>query len=149
MAFRRTNNPKMAEKDYLECVLLDRLFQDEYFAKNFVFAGGASVTKVYSISNRIGQDIDLACSEFEDIPDNRSKKKLNAFRRNFKDFVFEVIKPAVNYVLNQESQFMILTDRDWQALENKEHFMSSPTLHLLYKSEYGSQMTRIQFTIVL
>lgn len=148
LAFQRATNPKMAEKDYLECLVLEKLFQDEYVSKNLVFAGGASVTKAYNISNRIGQDIDLACSDFKDIPDNRSKKKLNTFRRDFKDYVFEVIRPAINNIINQDSQFMILTDRDWHALENKEHFMSSPTLHLLYNSKCGPEMGHLCIEII-
>lgn len=148
LAFRRTNNPKLAEKDYLECALLEKLFQDKYFSENFVFAGGASLAKSYNISHRIGQDIDLACGNFDEMPDNRSKKKLSTFRRNFKDFVFDVVKPAINDAINQNSEFMILTDRDWHALENKEHFMSSPTLHMLYKSEFGSGMGRLCIEII-
>ena len=36
LEFARTNNPKMAEKDYLECAILEKLFQNEYiiFHKN-------------------------------------------------------------------------------------------------------------------
>ena len=148
LAFARTNNPKMAEKDFLECAILDTLFQDEYINKNFLFAGGSSLTKSYKLSKRIGQDIDLACVEFTDIPDNRSKKKLNTFRRNFKDYVFDVLKPSINYIINQDSRFMIATDRDWKALENKEHFMSSPTLHLLYRSQFNSDMGHICLEII-
>lgn len=148
LAFLRTNNPKMAEKDYLECVVLEKLFQDENIRKDFVFAGGASVTKSYNISHRIGQDIDLACSGFDEIPDNRSKKKLSTFRKKFKNYVFDVVKPAINNIINQDSRFMILTDRDWNALENKEHFMSSPTLHLIYKSEFGSDMGHLCLEII-
>ncbi|MBR2012241.1 MAG: nucleotidyl transferase AbiEii/AbiGii toxin family protein [Alphaproteobacteria bacterium] len=148
LEFARTNNPKMAEKDYLECAILEKLFQNEYINKNFVFAGGASVTKSYNISNRIGQDIDLACSDFTDIPDMHSKKKLNTFRKNFKNYVFDVLKPAINNIINQDSRFMIVTDRDWNALENKEHFLSSPTLHLLYRSHFGTDMGHLCIEII-
>ena len=148
LAFNRTNNPKMAEKDFLECAILDNLFQDDYIRKNFVFAGGGSVTKSYCLSSRIGQDIDLACSEFVDVPDNRSKKKLNTFRKKFKNYVFDVLKPTINYIINQDSRFMLVTDRDWHALENKEHFMSSPTLHLLYRSQFSTDMGHICLEII-
>lgn len=36
-------NPRMAEKDYLECLILDKLFNDPYFQDNFVFAGTAAL----------------------------------------------------------------------------------------------------------
>ncbi len=148
LSFSRTNNPKMAEKDFLECAILDKLFQDEYIRTNFVFAGGASVAKSYNLTNRIGQDLDLACCNFTDIPDTRSKKKLNTFRKNFKNYVFDVVKPAINDIINQDSRFMIVTDRDWRVLENKEHFLSSPTLHLLYRSQFGSDMGHLCLEII-
>lgn len=148
LAFLRTNNPKMAEKDYLECLILDKLFQNDYIFNNFVFAGGGSLTKTYGLSQRIGQDIDLACANFADIPDTRSKKKLSNFRKSFKKFVFDTVKPVVNSAINQDSRFMIITDRDWNALENKEHFMSSPTLHVLYKSELGPDMGHLCIEII-
>lgn len=139
-AFQRTVNPKMAEKDYLECCILDELFQDDYIAKNFVFAGGGSITKAYNISQRIGQDIDLACSEFEDLPDIHTSRQLNVFKRKFKAFVFDVLRPKINYIINQDQKFMIVTDREWRVLDNQEQFMSSPTLHLLYRSAYGTKL---------
>lgn len=141
-------NPRMAEKDYLECAILDKLFQDSYINDNFVFAGGGSITKSYNISPRICQDLDLSCADFVDIPNDRSKKQLYNFKKDFKKFVFEVLKAKINYIINQNQQFMIATDRDWHALENKEQFMSSPTLHLLYKSAFGPEMGHICIEVI-
>ena len=41
-AFRRQKNPFRAEKDYLECVILNRLFEEPYFYDNFIFTGGGT-----------------------------------------------------------------------------------------------------------
>lgn len=147
-AFQRTSNPRMAEKDYIECAILEELFNDPYISKQFVFAGGGSITKSYNFSQRIGQDIDLACADFEELPDEHSKKQLTNFKKRFKTFVFDVLKPKVNYIINQDQQFMIATDRDWRALENKEQFLSSPTLHVLYKSAFGPEMGHLCLEII-
>lgn len=147
-AFQRTNNPKMAERDYLECVVLDKLFQDDYIQSRMVFAGGGTLTKAYSLSDRIGQDIDLACSEFKDVPDTRSKKQLSNFKRNFKEFVFDDIRPRFETILSQGAGFKIMTDRDWNSLRNEHQFMSSPTLHLLHPSAFTSDFLHICIEII-
>lgn len=141
-------NPRMAEKDYLECLILDKLFNDPYFQDNFVFAGGGSITKSYTFCRRIGQDIDLACADFEDIPDDRSGKQLQKFKKGFKQFVFEVLAPKINYIINTGSQFKIITDREWSALVNTEQYLASPTLHLLYTSKFGTDIGRLDIEII-
>lgn len=147
-ACQRTNNPKMAERDYLECVVLDKLFQDEYVKSNMVFAGGGTLTKAYCLSDRIGQDIDLACSDFTEVPDTRSKKQLSTFKRRFKEFVFDDIRPRFEQVLDYGAGFKIMTDRDWHSLRNEQQFMSSPTLHLLHPSAFTSDFLHICVEII-
>lgn len=58
-AINKTKNPRLAEQDYLECVVLDALFRDDYIYENFIFTGGATLSKSYNIGGRIGRDIDL------------------------------------------------------------------------------------------
>lgn len=145
---QQSPNPKMAEKDYLECLILDTLFNNPYFLDNFVFAGGGSITKSYTFCRRIGQDIDLACADFEDIPDNRSGKQLQKFKKGFRTFVFDVLAPKINYIINTDSQFKIVTDRDWRALVNNEQYLASPTLHLLYTSKFGLDIGRLDIEII-
>lgn len=142
-AFQNTANPKLAEKDYLECTVLDELFREPYFGDNFVFAGGGSITKSYKLCQRIGQDLDLSCQTFESLPDAPTKRELIKFKRRFKEYVFDDIKYKINAAINQSQQFMIMTDRDWHVLENKEQFMSFPTLHFLYKSAFDTSMGHI------
>lgn len=146
--FQKTNNPIMAERDYLECAILEQLFENQYIESNFKFAGGGSITKAYNISQRIGQDIDLSCSEFEELPDDRSKKQLDRFRKTFKKFVFEVLKPKINYLVNKDQQFMLITDADWRKLENKEEFLASPSLHFIYKSQFCSGIGHLTLEII-
>lgn len=145
---RKEPNPEMAEKDYLECLILDKLFSDAYICDNFVFAGGASLSKSYRMTNRIGQDIDLVCSDFDDIPDNHSRKQLDKFRKRFKATVFSDLKQKIGEVINKNQQFLIMTDGDWRGLKNTEQFMTSPTLHLMYKSEFSTNLGHLCIEII-
>ena len=145
---RKEPNPEMAEKDYLECLILDKLFSDAYICDNFVFADGASLSKSYRMTNRIGQDIDLVCSDFDDIPDNHSRKQLDKFRKRFKATVFSDLKQKIGEVINKNQQFLIMTDGDWRGLKNTEQFMTSPTLHLMYKSEFSTNLGHLCIEII-
>lgn len=145
---RKEPNPEMTEKDYLECLILDKLFSDAYICDNFVFAGGASLSKSYRMTNRIGQDIDLVCSDFDDIPDNHSRKQLDKFRKRFKATVFSDLKQKIGEVINKNQQFLIMTDGDWRGLKNTEQFMTSPTLHLMYKSEFSTNLGHLCIEII-
>jgi len=137
-AFQNTADPKAAEKDYYECAVLDELFRVPYFSDNFVFAGGGSITKSYKLCQRTAQDLDLSCQTFEKLPDVPTKRELIKFKRRFKEYVFDDVKYRIHASINQQQQFMIMSDRDWHVLENKEQYMSFPTLHLLYKSKFDA-----------
>ena len=136
-AFKKTQNPRLAEQDYLECVVLDALFQDEYISENFIFTGGATLSKSYSISQRVGKDIDLALVNFTDVPNDRTKKQLQKFKKNFKQYVFTDLKDKIASIINPDNTFTIITDHDWPSPENIGRVASSPALHLLYQSEFG------------
>jgi predicted nucleotidyltransferase component of viral defense system len=146
--FATQNNPSMAEKDYLECKILEQIFHDPFFANKFVFAGGGSITKSYSFSPRIGQDVDLAYNEFTDLSDTRSKKQLNTFRKNFKSFVFDILTPHINAIINKNNCFNILTDREQRALHNQEQWLSSPTIHIFYQSKFNKTPEDIRIEII-
>jgi predicted nucleotidyltransferase component of viral defense system len=120
----------------LECLVLEKLFTDQYLVENFVFSGGASISKSYNLTQRPCADIDLACRDFQEL-NEPSKNRLKKFRKDFKDFVFNVVKPKVNYIINQNHQFMIVTDREWKVLSNAEGRHSSTALHVFYKSAFG------------
>lgn len=141
-------NPQLAERDYLECSILDKLFQTPYFSNKCVFAGGGSIIKSYNLCHRATQDLDLSYQDFDDIPETPTKRQLNKFKRRFKDFVFDELKPKIGDAINPDQQFMIMTDRDWHVLENKEQFMSYPTLHILYKSAFDTNMGHICIEII-
>lgn len=146
--FAAAKNPVMAEKDYLECQILETLFSDEFFADNFVFAGGGSITKSYSFSPRVGQDVDLAYGAFIDVLSTRSKKQLNTFRKNFKTFVFDELTPRINKIINQNGEYIILTDREQRVLHNQEQWLSSPTIHVLYRSKIAESLEDIRIEII-
>lgn len=134
----KTQNPRLAEQDYLECAVLDALFRDEYIFENFIFTGGATLSKSYSIGGRIGRDIDLGLINFTDVPRDRSQKQLWNFKKRFKRFTFSELRDKIAQTINQHSRFEIITDHDWPSPETTERVASSPALHMLYKSEFGT-----------
>jgi len=134
-AFRRQKNPFRAEKDYLECVILNRLFEEPYFYDNFIFTGGGTVSKIYKIGTRIGQDIDLAFRDFEDLPETRSTRKLTNFKIKFNDFVFDDLKPRVAKIMKDIGDFTIITDKQVLLTQTTGKRRSAlPTLYIFYDS---------------
>jgi predicted nucleotidyltransferase component of viral defense system len=139
--------PRLAEKDMLECLMLEKLFTDQYLIENFVFSGGASISKSYNLTQRSCADIDLTCRDFQEL-NEPSKSRLKKFRADFKNFVFDVVKPKVNFIINQNQQFMIVTDRDWKALSDAGKRYSSPTLHVFYKSMFSVGAEHLSIEII-
>lgn len=136
-AINKTKNPRLAEQDYLECVVLDTLFRDDYIFENFIFTGGATLSKSYSIGGRIGRDIDLGLINFTDIPRDHTQKQLGNFKKRFKRFTFGELREKIAQIINADGRFEIITDHDWPSPENNERVASSPALHMLYQSEFG------------
>lgn len=136
-------NPLVAERDYMECRVLDALFADASLDKSMLFSGGATLSKSYNICPRISSDLDLVSTDFKDIPENRSINQLKKFHKRFKEFVFDKLRAEINYVVNQDKRFMIATDREWVALNNPEQQVSYPTLHLLYTSALNNSFEDI------
>lgn len=145
---RKSADPESAEKDYLECMILEKLFDNTYINDNMIFAGGASLSKSYKLSNRIAQDIDLVCTDFVDIPDIHSNKQLEKFKKNFNAKVFNDLKVRINEAINKNQQFLIMTDCDWRGFANTELFMTSPTLHLMYKSAFSTNLGHLCIEII-
>lgn len=146
--FAGAKNPAMAEKDFLECAILDKLFQDKFFAENFVFAGGGSITKSYAFSPRVSQDLDLACTVFCDIPDTPSRNQLKKFRKRFKTFIFETVAPRISALIATDNKYQIQTDREHCIRSNKEQWLSSPTIHIFYNSAFCDRPEEIHIEII-
>lgn len=137
-AINNTSNPRLAEQDYLECSVLDALFSDDYIYENFIFTGGATLSKCFSIGGRIGRDIDLGLINFTDVPDGRSQKQLGTFKKRFKYFTFGELRNRIANIINTDNRFEIITDHDWPSPENTGRIASSPALHMLYRSTFGT-----------
>lgn len=54
--------PVIVEKDYWVCWLLGRIFEQEEWARNIVFKGGTTLSKVFGVIERFSEDIDLSVS---------------------------------------------------------------------------------------
>lgn len=141
-------NPLDAERDYMECQILDTLFAAPSLRDNLLLSGGATITKSYHISYRISQDLDLIWTDFNDVPPDRSRRQLRRFKDRFKEFVFDQLRPGIHYAINQDLRFMITTDREWRALHSAKPQASFPTLHLLYKSMLNNSLNRICIEIM-
>lgn len=84
-AARMKTTPAVAEKDFWVTWVLDRLFSDDELARQLMFKGGTSLSKVYRLIERFSEDIDLILDwralSGEDPLAERSKarqEKLNA-----------------------------------------------------------------------
>lgn len=142
-AIKSASNPLDAERDYMECRILDTMFADKSLHGSLIFSGGATLTKSYNICQRISHDLDLVSSEFTELPADRTKRQLLMFKRRFKEFVFDQLRAQINYAVNQDKRFMLATDREWVALHNMEQQVSYPTLHLLYTSALNNSFEHI------
>lgn len=137
--FKSQKNPYLAEKDYLECMILDKLFAEPYFHDNFVFAGGGTITKIYRMGNRIGQDIDLALVDFDETPINSNQ--LKKFRKRFTNFVFTDLNIHVSACLEQIGDFSMITDHQLRKQNDTHTGAASPTLHVSYSSVLNPNIT--------
>lgn len=140
--------PIEAERDYIECKILDALFADASLADKLVFSGGATLSKSYNMRHRISHDLDLVCTDFTEVPQERSRRQLQSFKNRFKEFVFDQLRAGINYAINQDLHFMITTDREWRALHSPEQGMSYPVLHVLYKSVLNNSVGHINIEIM-
>lgn len=140
---RADTNPYLAERDFLECRLLSQLFENPDLFKHCVFAGGASLAKSYGLTYRTCQDLDVACIDFPEIPDNRTKRQLNQHKRDFKEFVFDTILAEVKYTINQNNCFSALTDR--QLSDGKQ---SAPVLHMFANSVLDNHQIQISIEFI-
>ena len=142
-AIKAAPNPLAAERDYMECRILDTMFADTSLQDFLIFSGGATLTKSYNICPRISHDLDLVTTDFTEVPSDRSINQLKKFHKHFKEFVFDELRAKINYAINQDKRFMITTDREWVALHNPEQRVSFPTLHLLYTSALNNSFEDI------
>ena len=141
-SFYDKQNPVMAEKDYLECVFLNKMFSEDFFNKSFIFAGGGTISKIYKIGSRIGQDIDLAFSDFEDLSCEHNTKTLNKFKNNFNNFVFEDLKPLLSEIFKDIGDFTIMTDKQIRASQTVKIGRALPTLYVFYSSNLNPKIQK-------
>ncbi len=140
--------PLEAERDYIECQILDAIFADASLCGKLVFSGGATLVKSYNLCHRISRDLDLSCTDFTELPTDRSRGQLKRFKNQFKEFVFDQLRANIHYAINQDRRFMIATDREWRVLHNPEQNLSYTTLHVLYKSMLNNSFNYICIEII-
>lgn len=126
--------PFQAERDYIECRIMNEMFQTPYFCDNFIFTGGGTFSKAYRIGNRINRDIDFACLDFKELSENSSINQIGKFNGKFKKYVFTDLKDRIEAIIKDFGKFNIITDRQWRAEHVTTQKNSAPTLHVEYQS---------------
>lgn len=81
--------PAVVEKDFWVSWILGRIYQDENLARQLMFKGGTSLSKVYGLIERFSEDIDLVLDWREVTADDpmaeRSKTKQNVLNQEIND----------------------------------------------------------------
>ncbi|MFA6667485.1 MAG: nucleotidyl transferase AbiEii/AbiGii toxin family protein [Bacilli bacterium] len=89
-------NKVIVEKDFWVTFLLDYLFHKSIFKDYFIFKGGTSLSKCYSLINRFSEDIDLILKWnyiTEDNPNNeRSNAKQLKYNKNINKLTATFLK---------------------------------------------------------
>jgi hypothetical protein len=84
-AAQKNMSPAVVEKDFWVCWSLSKIFAHEKLAKQLMFKGGTSLSKVFHLIERFSEDIDLILDwrivAGEDPNDERSKSKQDKFNK--------------------------------------------------------------------
>lgn len=139
-SFRLAQNPLSAERDYIECNILNQIFQFPYFCNNFVFTGGGTISKIYHMGNRLNQDLDLACFDFKEVAPTRSSGQLNKFKYRFRNYIFTELKEKIEPCLNEFGKFQIITDAQWHSEHPEMPKHSTSMLHIKYTSMVNQKL---------
>ena len=102
-AFEYNNNKAIIEKDFWVTIVLDYLFNKCKYKDFFIFKGGTSLSKCFSIINRFSEDIDLILRWdllTDDNPDNkRSNRKQDIYNKSINklaaNFIAKELKPIM------------------------------------------------------
>ncbi len=102
-AFEYGNNKSIIEKDFWVTLVLDYLFHKCRYKDYFIFKGGTSLSKCFSIINRFSEDIDLILRWDLLTDDNPDKERTNRqqdiynkkINQQAADFIANKLKPAM------------------------------------------------------
>jgi hypothetical protein len=151
-AIRQNLSPVILEKDFWVCWLLGVLFETE-FAGSLVFKGGTSLSKVFGITDRFSEDLDLSLSPaFLNLPEaGTSRNQANKWMAKaeavcgvaVQNTIAPVLEAAAADVLGKREAawFEFLTDPDTH----------SPVLLFRYPStqpagfEYLKRSVKLEF----
>ena len=100
--------PAIVEKDFWVSWVLGCIYQNDDLAKQLMFKGGTSLSKVYGLIERFSEDIDLVLDWREVTTKNptaeRSKTKQNALNLEINDkaqsYISDVLLPMVRGVID-------------------------------------------------
>ena len=146
-----TQNPLMAEKELLECLVVKHMFENKNVRRHCVLAGSMSLTAAQrpgkaqnDQSNthknflRLSNDIDFAITDFQELSPNRTKNNLNDFKDHFKNSVF-MMKSHIDNMVKPIGKFDIYTDREVRDKSQNGRKYSYPEIHLYYQSQLNNQ----------
>jgi len=151
-AVRRNISPVVLEKDFWVCWLLGILFESE-FAGSLVFKGGTSLSKVFGVSERFSEDIDLSLSPtFLQLPEagpsrNQANKWMTKAEATCGAAVQNQIGPAMEAVVegvlgkSDRAWFEFLTEPNTNLPILLFHYPSSQPAGF----EYLSRSVKLEF----
>jgi hypothetical protein len=108
VANRRSLRPLIVEKDFWVCFILRILFENPDLSENLILKGGTSLSKIFKITKRFSEDIDLSVNpgwlgfDGENHPEVALSKSRSQFDKKCKDLnkacitaVKEMIQPIL------------------------------------------------------
>lgn len=141
--------PKVVEKDFWVCYMLDHLFHTCKYKKAFVFKGGTSLSKAYHVIERFSEDIDLILDWRELINDGenpweeRSNRKQDLFNKqmNFDavQFYKEDLVPQLNKELQEE-----LGEGEWVSVDSTDEMVVNFYYPQIFETEYLRSAVRLE-----
>ncbi len=141
--------PEIIEKDFWVCFMLKHLFHECKYAGAFVFKGGTSLSKAYSVIERFSEDIDIildwrkVVSEDDNPWDDRSKTKQDQYNKavNAKaaKFYAEELAPCLNSEIER-----ILGKGQWIAVDDNDEMVINFFYPQLFDVEYLREKVRLE-----
>ena len=136
--------PAMVEKDFWVCWILKRLFTDAEIGSRFVFKGGTSLSKVFGLTDRFSEDVDLILDwrliglgqggddPYEDFKSNTQQDKFNkGINERATSYMKASMLPAIRRALHGVDQ-----------IDVSIHAESPDSIHVAFPATYSDEYVR-------
>ncbi len=146
----RMNIPEaIIEKDFWVCWVLRYLFNESSLAKNIIFKGGTSLSKVYKIIERFSEDIDLILNwellgiSKEEPWLDRSKTKQDKYNKNVNQMAQDYITETITDILKKDFQAFGIGDLT-ADVDQEDSFVINVTYPKTFENSYIRPEIRLE-----